>query len=223
MKGNSLELTIRPGAQWLAQHLLEGKCGAAVVMNPQTGAVYVMASSPGFDPNLIEKENGYAQVQATKSPCAPEPASPLLNRATQGLYPAGLDLQDDHRGGGARRRRLQAGLDVLRPRLLHRVRQAGQERARPVRARVVRHGEPRRGLPALDQRRVLQHREDTRGETDPRGGEEVRVLLAPPLETPANARSASGLYARASSSTRPRARASRASIRAGSPSARRRC
>jgi penicillin-binding protein A len=89
VKGNSLKLTLRPGAQWLAQHLLEGKCGAAVVMNPKTGAVYVMASSPGFDPNLIEKENGYAQVQATKSPCPPEPASPLLNRATQGLFPPG--------------------------------------------------------------------------------------------------------------------------------------
>jgi penicillin-binding protein A len=89
VKGNSLKLTLRPGAQWLAQHLLEGKCGAAVVMNPKTGAVDVMASSPGFDPNLIEKENGYAQVQATKSPCPPEPASPLLNRATQGLFPPG--------------------------------------------------------------------------------------------------------------------------------------
>ena len=59
------------------------------MLNPKTGAVYVMASSPGFDPNLIEKQNGYAQVQATKSPCAPEPASPLLNRATQGLFPPG--------------------------------------------------------------------------------------------------------------------------------------
>jgi len=64
VKGNSVELTIRPGAQWLAQHLLAGKCGAAV-------------------------ENGYAQVQATKSPCPPEPAAPLLNRATQGLFPPG--------------------------------------------------------------------------------------------------------------------------------------
>jgi peptidoglycan glycosyltransferase len=89
VKGNSLELTIRPGAQWLAQHLLEDTCGAAVVLNPQTGAVYVMASSPGFDPNLIEKQNGYSQVEATKSPCAPEPASPLLDRATQGLFPPG--------------------------------------------------------------------------------------------------------------------------------------
>jgi peptidoglycan glycosyltransferase len=89
IKGNSLELTIRPGAQWLAEHLLEGKCGAAVVLNPKTGAVYVMASSPGFDPNLIEQPSGYEKVQATKSPCPPEPAAPLLNRATQGLYPPG--------------------------------------------------------------------------------------------------------------------------------------
>jgi peptidoglycan glycosyltransferase len=89
VKGNSIQLTIRPGAQWLAQHLLQGKCGAAVVMNPKTGAVYVMASSPGFDPNLIERQNGYAQVEATRSPCPPEPASPLLNRATQGLFPPG--------------------------------------------------------------------------------------------------------------------------------------
>ena len=48
-----------------------------------------MASTPGFDPNLIEQTTGYAKVEATKSPCPPEPASPLLNRATQGLYPPG--------------------------------------------------------------------------------------------------------------------------------------
>ena len=59
------------------------------MLDPRTGAVEVMASTPGFDPNLIEKTNGYAQVQATKSPCPPEPAAPLLNRATQGLFPPG--------------------------------------------------------------------------------------------------------------------------------------
>ena len=89
IKGNDLVLTIRPGAQWLAQSLLRGKCGAAVVLDPRTGAVEVMASTPGYDPNLIEQTNGYAQVQATKSPCRPEPAAPLLNRATQGLFPPG--------------------------------------------------------------------------------------------------------------------------------------
>jgi peptidoglycan glycosyltransferase len=85
--GNNLVLTLRVGAQKLAQHLLAGKCGAAVVLNPKTGAVYVMASSPTYDPNLIEKPRGYAQIQRTQAPC--KPAAPLLNRATQGLYPPG--------------------------------------------------------------------------------------------------------------------------------------
>jgi penicillin-binding protein A len=85
--GNNLVLTLRPGAQNLAQRLLAGKCGAAVALNPRTGAVYVMASSPTFDPNLIEKRRGYAQIQNTKASCSP--AAPLLNRATQGLYTPG--------------------------------------------------------------------------------------------------------------------------------------
>jgi penicillin-binding protein A len=85
--GNDLVLTLHKGAQNLAQHLLEGKCGAAVALNPKTGAVYVMASSPTYDPNLIEKPNGYAKIQRTQAAC--KPAAPLLNRATQGLYPPG--------------------------------------------------------------------------------------------------------------------------------------
>ncbi len=85
--GNNLILTLRVGAQKIAESLLAGKCGAAVALNPKTGAVYVMASSPTFNPNLIEKPSGYAQIQATKAPCSP--AAPLLNRATQGLYPPG--------------------------------------------------------------------------------------------------------------------------------------
>jgi peptidoglycan glycosyltransferase len=85
--GNNLVLTLRPGAQRIAQNALAGKCGAAVALNPRTGAVYVMASSPTYDPNLIEKPRGYAKIQRTQAPCSP--AAPLLNRATQGLYPPG--------------------------------------------------------------------------------------------------------------------------------------
>jgi penicillin-binding protein A len=87
IKGNDLWLNLKPGPQRLAQQLLAGKCGAAVVLNPKTGAVYVMASSPTYDPNLIETPDGYAKIQATKAPCTP--SAPLLNRATQGLYPPG--------------------------------------------------------------------------------------------------------------------------------------
>ena len=74
-------------AQRIAESLLRGKCGAAVALNPKTGGIYAMASSPTYDPNLVEKPGGYARIQATKAPCAP--SAPLLNRATQGLYPPG--------------------------------------------------------------------------------------------------------------------------------------
>ena len=85
--GNNIILNLHVGAQRVAESLLRGKCGAAVAINPQTGAVYAMASSPTYDPNLVETPNGYAKIQATKAPCTP--SAPLLNRATQGLYPPG--------------------------------------------------------------------------------------------------------------------------------------
>jgi penicillin-binding protein A len=86
--GNSLVLTLNVKAQKVAESELVGKCGAAVAWNPQTGAVLAMASSPTYNPNLIEKPNGYAQILNAKSKACTD-ASPLLNRATQGLYPPG--------------------------------------------------------------------------------------------------------------------------------------
>jgi peptidoglycan glycosyltransferase len=85
--GNNLILTLDPRAQRVAESLLRGKCGAAVLLNPKTGAVLAMASTPTFDPNLIERPAGYARIQRTQAPC--HPSAPLLNRATQGLYPPG--------------------------------------------------------------------------------------------------------------------------------------
>jgi peptidoglycan glycosyltransferase len=86
--GNNLVLNIRVNAQKIAETALRGKCGAAVVLNPKTGAVYVMASSPGYDPNKIESGKGYASILHSPSAC-PGSSSPLFNRATQGLYPPG--------------------------------------------------------------------------------------------------------------------------------------
>lgn len=88
IKGNNLVLNIRVGAQKVAESALRGKCGAAVVLNPRTGAVSVMASSPGYDPNQIESVAGYAKILKSPSAC-PGSTSALLNRATQGLYPPG--------------------------------------------------------------------------------------------------------------------------------------
>ena len=88
VRGNNLVLNIHVGAQKIAETALRGKCGAAVVLNPKTGAVYVMASSPGYDPNRIESPNGFAGIIHSPSAC-PGSSSALLNRATQGVYPPG--------------------------------------------------------------------------------------------------------------------------------------
>ena len=170
-------LTIHAGAQRLAESLLAGKCGAAVVLNPKTGAVYVMASTPGFDPNLIEQPAGYAKISATKSPCPPEPAAPLLNRATQGLFPPGSIFKTITAA---------AALDdgVYKPDSTFDDPGYCTEYGKQVKNALDQSGpeafgdrEPRRGLPALDQRRLLQHRAEARREADPRRGAEVRLLL----------------------------------------------
>jgi peptidoglycan glycosyltransferase len=82
VKGNDLILTIRPGAQALALRLLRGKCGAVVALNPSSGAVLAMVSSPAYNPNLIEKH--FAQAVRSGGQCGA-----LVNRATAGRYQPG--------------------------------------------------------------------------------------------------------------------------------------
>ena len=88
IKGNNLVLNLRVNAQKIAETALRGRCGAAVVLNPKTGAVYVMASSPSYDPNQIESPNGFAKILHAPGAC-PGSSSALLDRATQGLYAPG--------------------------------------------------------------------------------------------------------------------------------------
>ena len=85
VKGNSLLLTLRPTAQRIAQQQLGSRCGAVVAMNARTGAVYVMASTPSYDPNLIQTD--YAKVLKIRGDCGD--GSALLNRATNGLFTPG--------------------------------------------------------------------------------------------------------------------------------------
>jgi peptidoglycan glycosyltransferase len=84
--GNDLVLTLRPGAQALALRELKGKCGAVFALNPRTGAVLVLASSPAYNPNLIEKH--YQQAVRAGGKCGP-----LLDRATAGKYQPGSSFK----------------------------------------------------------------------------------------------------------------------------------
>ena len=85
IKGNDVWLTLRPGPQRLAMQQLAGKCGSVVALDPRTGKVLVMASRPTYDPNLVERD--FARINNISAAC--RPAAPLLNRATDGLYTPG--------------------------------------------------------------------------------------------------------------------------------------
>ena len=79
-KGNDVTLSIDSRIQEAAQAALEGQVGACVVMDPETGAVLGMASSPTFNA---------ADYEALLSQSADSNSSELYNRATQALYAPG--------------------------------------------------------------------------------------------------------------------------------------
>ena len=85
--GNNLVLTLRPDAQRAALKALDGNCGAAVALEPSTGRVLAMASTPTYDPSLVEGRFGQIARSAKNAKCG-SPA-PLVNRATDGLFVPG--------------------------------------------------------------------------------------------------------------------------------------
>ena len=81
--GNNVVLTLDSGLQELAYQELQGSTtgrGSVVALDPKTGEILAMASSPSFDPNDID-DNYPELLSATDAP--------LINRATQSLYPPG--------------------------------------------------------------------------------------------------------------------------------------
>jgi peptidoglycan glycosyltransferase len=84
--GDDLESTLSSKAQEVALRGLaaspSGK-GAVVALDVKTGAVRVMASSPPYDPNDLDDPKVFRRLNADQE------RTPLVNRATQGLYPPG--------------------------------------------------------------------------------------------------------------------------------------
>ncbi|QKF07567.1 FtsW/RodA/SpoVE family cell cycle protein [Berryella wangjianweii] len=80
--GNSVELSINARIQAAAQQALQGYTGACVVMDPTTGAVLAMASSPTY------RAADFASVIKAGAQGGGGESS-LLNRATQSLYAPG--------------------------------------------------------------------------------------------------------------------------------------
>ena len=81
--GNDVELTLDPELQRLAYDGLASSStgrGAAVALDPKNGEILSLVSYPSFDPNNID--DNFEEL-------AEDPSFPLVNRATQGLYPPG--------------------------------------------------------------------------------------------------------------------------------------
>jgi penicillin-binding protein A len=82
-RGDEVVTTLDPAAQQIANSQLAGHEGAVVALDPRTGAVRVMASSPSFDPNSLRSRRTYARLAKGGG------GRPLVNRATQFGYAPG--------------------------------------------------------------------------------------------------------------------------------------
>ncbi|MBQ7297005.1 MAG: penicillin-binding protein 2, partial [Alistipes sp.] len=83
--GSNLESTIDARLQLLGEELMAGKVGAAVAIEPSTGEILMMVSSPTFDPEELvgrERGNNYMKMLRNKR-------NPMFNRAVKGKYPPG--------------------------------------------------------------------------------------------------------------------------------------
>ena len=81
----ALTLGVDIELQKLGERLLEGKLGAIVAIEPPTGEVLCLVSSPSYDPRMmIGRQRGKNHMALSK-----DPLKPLLNRAIMGQYPPG--------------------------------------------------------------------------------------------------------------------------------------
>ena len=85
ISGRDLVLTIDSRLQEKAAELLEEKKGAIIVMQPDTGEVLALVSSPKFDPNYFTIDYSKNEIRRLLN----DYRSPMLNRAISGLYPPG--------------------------------------------------------------------------------------------------------------------------------------
>ena len=83
--GNNVFLTVNPRAQRIAQGALGTQCGAVFALEPATGKVLVLASSPTY--NLNFAEDNFNAIRRIRANC--RPASPLVNRGNGALFPPG--------------------------------------------------------------------------------------------------------------------------------------
>ena len=87
--GSNVYLSIDLDLQLLATRLLEGRRGAVVALDPQSGEILALVSAPSFDPNLFAVGMSTAQYGELEN----NVDVPLFNRAVRGRYPPGSTIK----------------------------------------------------------------------------------------------------------------------------------
>lgn len=83
--GKNLTLSIDMDLQEYGERLMAGKIGAIVAIQPSTGEILCLVTSPNYDPSLlIGKERGKNYAELVRNPM-----KPLYDRSIQGAYPPG--------------------------------------------------------------------------------------------------------------------------------------
>ncbi|MPW45058.1 penicillin-binding protein 2 [Acinetobacter guerrae] len=95
-RGNDLYLSIDYGLQVVAAEQLADKRGAIVAIDPRTGEILALVSSPSFNPNLFVTGISGTDYSALRDNLD----QPLYNRAVQGAYPPGSTIKPMEAMGG---------------------------------------------------------------------------------------------------------------------------
>lgn len=85
ISGHNLKLSIDMELQQYGESLMANKIGAIVAIEPATGEVLALVTSPNYDPSLLvgrERGKNYAELRK-------DPLKPLYDRSIQGRYPPG--------------------------------------------------------------------------------------------------------------------------------------
>lgn len=84
-RGRAIYLTLNRAFQQQVEQILGDRRGAVVALDVHSGAILALVSSPRFDNNIFIRSTDELQRSAVLN----DPQRPLLNRATQGVYPCG--------------------------------------------------------------------------------------------------------------------------------------
>jgi len=81
-RGSNVLLSLDPDLQRVAYEALDGYEGAVVALEPDTGRILALATSPSYDTNLLASHNS-SEVNAAYQQLVDDPLDPLYNRASR--------------------------------------------------------------------------------------------------------------------------------------------